>query len=171
MRISLATRVARACVATTLVFCLGTAPSYARMGGPAGSPSARSALGGGHFPHLASPGFNRRFEFDRFGFHRFGSNRFDRFGANRFGRFGFNRFDGSQLFVGGWGGDGWGGGPFSTGASEPIIVGDGAPVIINIGADPAPGGAGAGYGGGCVTHKLIYDSAGKYVGERQTSQC
>jgi hypothetical protein len=125
------------------------------MGGPAGALPARSALGGGHFPHFASPGFNRCFDFDRFG-------------ANRFGRFGFNRFGGGQLFVGGWG---WGGGPFSPGASEVIIVGGGAPVIINMGADPEPGGAGAGYGGGCVTHKLIYDSTGKYVGERQTSQC
>jgi hypothetical protein len=157
MRISLATRAARACVATTLVFSLGTTRSFARMGGAGGALSARSALGGGHFPHFASPGFNRRFDFDRFG-------------ANRFGRFGFNRFGGGQLFVGGgWGG--WGGGPFSTGASEPIIVGGGAPVIINIGADPEPGGAGSGYAGGCVTHKLIYDSTGKYVGERQTSQC
>jgi hypothetical protein len=157
MRISLATRAARACAAATLALSLSFAPSYARMAGTAGAPSARSALGGGHFPHFAPRGFNRRFDFDRFG-------------ANRFGRFGFNRF-GNQLFVGGWGWGGWGGGQFSTGASEPIIVGGGAPVIINIGADPEPGGAGAGYGGGCVTHKLIYDGAGKYVGERQTSQC
>jgi hypothetical protein len=163
MRISLATSAARACVATTFALSLSFAPSYARMAGTAGAPSARSALGGGHFAHFASPGFNRRFDFDRFG-----ANRFGRFG---FDRFGFNRFGGGQRFVGGWGWGGWGGGPFSTGASEPIIVGGGAPVIINIGADPEPGGAGAGYGGGCVTHKLIYDSAGKYVGERQTSQC
>jgi hypothetical protein len=170
MRISLATRAARACAATTLVFSLGLAPSYARMGGPAGASSARPAFGSGHFPRFAPRGFNRRFDSDRFGFNRFGPNRFGRFGTNRFG---FNRF-GNQLFVGGWGGwgwDGWGGAPVSSGASESIIVGGGAPVIINIGADPAPGGAGAGYGGGCVTHKLIYDSTGKYVGERQTSQC
>jgi hypothetical protein len=163
MRISLATRAARACAAATLVLSLATAPSFARMGG--GASFARPASGFGHFHHFAPRGFNRRF-----GFNRFGPNRFGRFGTNRFG---FNRF-GNQLFVGGWSGSGWGGwggGPFSTGASEPIIVGGGAPVIINIGADPEPGGAGAGYGGGCVTHKLIYDSTGKYVGERQTSQC
>jgi hypothetical protein len=155
MRISLATRAGRACVATMLVLALSFAPSYARTGGVS---SARPAFGTGHFPHFAPHGVNRRFDFARFG-------------ANRFGRFGFNRFGGGQRFVGGWGWGGWGGGPFSTGASEPIIVVGGAPVIINIGADPEPGGAGAGYGGGCVTHKLIYDSAGKYVGERQTSQC
>ena len=57
------------------------------------------------------------------------------------------------------------------GASEPIIVGGGAPVIINVGVDPAPGDAGGAYSGGCVIHKLNYDSNGKYVGERQIPQC
>ena len=174
MRISLVMRATPACVAT-IVFSLSLAPSSARMGAPVGRP----AFGPGHFSHFTPRGFNRRFDFDRFGFNRFGPNRFDRFGANRFNRFGFNRFGlgafgGNQLSVGGWGWADWGGsgywgGPVSTAASEPIIVGDGAPVIINVGADPSSGGAG--YGGGCVTHKLIYDSDGKYVGERQTSQC
>ena len=162
MRISLTRRAASACVAATLAFSLSLAPSSARMGGPAGRP----AFGPGHFSHFAPRGLNRRFDFDRFGFNRFG---FNRFGFNR-----FNRFGGNQLAVGGWGwgdwgwGD-WGGAPGSTGASEPIIVGDGAPVIINVGADPPSGGAG--YAGGCVIHKLIYDHDGKYVGERQSPQC
>jgi hypothetical protein len=56
-------------------------------------------------------------------------------------------------------------------ASEPIIVRDGAPVVITIGADPAPSNAAAGCAGDCVIHKLIYESTGKYVGERQISQC
>ena len=55
--------------------------------------------------------------------------------------------------------------------SEPIIVGDGAPVIINIGADPSPGAPRRRVCGGCVIHKLIYDSDGKYVGERQSPKC
>ena len=175
MRISLATRAARACVAAIFILSLSSEPSYARMGGAS---FARPGFGFGHFQHFASRGFNRRLDFDRFGFNRFGFNRFDRFGANRFGRFGFNRFGlnrfhGNQLFVGGWGWgwDGWGGVPVSTGVSEPIIVGDGAPVIINVGADPKPSGAGAADAGGCVIHKLIYDSNGKYVGERQSPQC
>ena len=130
----------------------------------------RPAFGGGHFSHFALGGFNRRFEAGRFGFNRFGPNRFDRFGSNRFNRFGFNRFGGNQLFVGGWGWGGWGGFPV-TAASEPIIVGDGAPVIINIGVDPGAGDAGAAYSGGCVIHKLNYDSNGKYVGERQIPHC
>ena len=108
------------------------------------------------------------------GFDRFGP-RFNRFGFNRFNRFGSNRFDGNQLLIGGgwggWGWDGWGGASGSTGASEPIIVGDGAPVIINVGVDPGLGDGGGAYSGGCVIHKLNYDSNGKYVGERQIPQC
>jgi hypothetical protein len=143
-----------------------------------GSSFARPGLGFGHFQHFAPRGFNRRFDFDRFGFNRFGFNRFsgkrfDRFGSNRFNRFGFDAFGRNQLGVGGWGGwgwDGWSGAPVSTGPSEPIIGGGGAPVIINIGADPKPSAAAA-EAGGCVIHKLIYDSNGKYVGERQSPQC
>jgi len=158
MRISPVMRGARAYALATLVFSLGLSPSYARMGGSMGRP----AFGGGHFSHFAPGGFNRRFEAGRFGFNRFG--------PNRFNRFGFNRFGGSQLFVGGWGWGGWGGFP-DTAASEPIIVGDSAPVIINIGVDPAQGDAAGALSGGCVIHKLNYDSNGKYVGERQIPQC
>jgi hypothetical protein len=157
MRISPVMRGARAYALATLVFSLGLSPSYARMGGSVGP-----AFGGGHFSHFAPGGFNRRFEAGRFGFNRFGSNRFNRFG--------FNRFGGNQLFVGGWGWGGWGGFP-DTAASEPIIVGDSAPVIINIGVDPAQGDAAGALSGGCVIHKLNYDSNGKYVGERQIPQC
>jgi hypothetical protein len=163
MRIPLSLRAARACALATLVFSLGLSPSDARTGGSAGRPG----FGGGRFSHFAPGGFKRRFETGRFGFNRFGPNRFDRFGFNRFKRFDFNRFGANQLFVGGWG---WGGFPV-TAASEPIIVGDGAPVIINIGVDPAAGDAGAAYSGGCVIHKLNYDSSGKYVGERQIPHC
>jgi hypothetical protein len=158
MRISPVMRGARAYALATLVFSLSPSPSFARMGGSVGRP----AFGGGHFQHFAPGGFNRRFEAGRFGFNRFG--------PNRFNRFGFNRFGGNQLFVGGWGWGGWGGFPV-TAASEPIIVGDSAPVIINIGVDPAQGDAAGALSGGCVIHKLDYDSNGKYVGERQIPQC
>ena len=185
MRIPLPLRAARVCAAATLIFSLSLAPSYARMGG-SGASFARPALGGGHFSRLAPRGFNRGVDFNRFGFNRFGPDRFDhfefnrfgpnrfnRFGFNRFNRFGSNRFDGNQLLIGGgWGGGGWDGGggvPASTGASEPIIVGGGAPVIINVGVGPGDGGGA--YGEGCVIHKLNYDSNGKYVGERQIPQC
>ena len=141
MRISLATRAGRACAVATLVFSLSLAPSFARMGGgPAGGSFAHPAFGIGHFSHFAPRGFNRRFDFDRFGFNRFRPDRLDRFGFNRFNRFG--PFDGNQLFIGGWGWGGWDGVPVSTGTSEPIIVGEGAPVIINVGAGAGPGDAG-----------------------------
>jgi hypothetical protein len=166
MPISLSSRAARACAAA-LVFSFGLTPSFARTSGPGGASFARPAFGAGHSPHFAPRGFNRRFDFNHFGVNRFSSKQFYRFGSNRFGRFGFDRF-GNQLFIDGWGWDGWGGVPVSTGVSEPIILGSGAPVIINVG-DPLPSGAGS--EGGCVVHKLIYDSAGKYVGERQSSQC
>src|ERR1700722_17115698 len=185
MRIPLPLRAARVCAAATLFFSLSLAPSYARMGG-SGASFARPALGGGHFSRLAPRGFNRGVDFNRFGFNRFGPNRFDhfefnrfgpnrfnRFGFNRFNRFGSNRFDRNQLLIGGgwgtWGWDGGGGVPASAGASEPIIVGDGAPVIINVGVGPGDGGGA--YSEGCVIHKLNYDSNGKYVGERQIPQC
>ena len=168
MRISPVMRGARAYALAALVFSLGLSPSYARMGGSAGGSAGHAAFGGGHFSHFARGGFNRRFETGRFGFSRFGPNRFDRFGSNRFNRFGFNRFGANQLLVGGW--DGWGG-YSAPAASEPIIVGDSAPVIINIGVDPAQGDAAGALSGGCVIHKLNYDSNGKYVGERQIPQC
>ena len=156
MRISLMMRGARAYALATLVFSLSPSPSFARMGGSVGRP----AFGGGHFTHSAPGGFSRRFEAGRFGFNRFG--------FNRFNRFGFNRFGGNPLFIGGWGG--WGGFPASA-ASEPILVGGSAPVIINIGVDPAQSAAAGASSGGCVIHKLNYDSNGKYVGERQIPQC
>ena len=165
MRISLVMRAASACVAATLVFSFSLAPSSARMGGPVGRP----AFGPGHFSHFAPRGFNRRFDFDRFGPDRFG-----RFGFNRFDRFGFNRFGGNQLAdrrlgLGRLGRGDWGGARFQLGPRSRSSSADGAPVIINVGADSPSGGAG--YGGGCVIHKLMYDSNGKYVGERQSPQC
>jgi hypothetical protein len=166
MRISPVMRGARAYALASLVVSFGLSPSCARMGGSMDHP----AFGGGHFSHFAPGGFNRRFDARRFGFNRFGPNRFDRFGSNRFNRFGFNRFGGNQLFVGGWVWGGWGGFPAAA-ASEPIIVGDSAPVIINIGVDPTAGDAAAAYSRGCVIHKLNYDSNGKYVGERQIPLC
>jgi hypothetical protein len=163
MRISPMMRGARAYALAALVFSLAPLPSYARMG--SGPVAAWSAPGFGHPHHFASGGFKRGLEPGRFGFDRFGPTRFDRFGYNRFR---FDRFGGNELFVGGWG---WGGFPGSPAAPEPIIVGDGAPVIIHIGVDPGPGDAGSAYSGGCVVHKLNYDSNGKYVGERKIPQC
>ncbi len=163
MRISLAIGAARASFAATLVFSLGLSPSFARMGGSAGGSFARSGIAMGHFSHFAPRGFKGRSAAGRFAFNRFGPNRFDRFGFNHFNRFG------NQFLIGGWGG--WSGYSAPAAASEPIVVGGGPPVIINIGVDPTQGDAASAYMGGCVIHKLMYDSNGKYVGERQIPQC
>jgi hypothetical protein len=179
MRISLTMRAARACVAATFVLSLGLAPSFAHMGAPAAAPFARPALGFGHFPHVAPRGFDRRFDFDRFSFDRFGLKRFDRFGVARFDRFGVNRFgwngwNGSyQLGLTGWGWGGYWGGPdyAPTEQPAPIIVVGGPPVLISLNSDPGTRDGDHGYAGSCVIHKLIYDRDGKYVGERQSPQC
>jgi hypothetical protein len=165
MRFPLSLRAARVCATATLTVFLGLAPSFAHMGGSPGL-GARPGPGVGRSPHFAPRGFNRGFEACRVGFNHFGPNRFDRFGFDH-----FNRYGGNQLFGGGWGWGGWGGFPASTGASEPYLVGDGAPLIINIAVDPGAGDAGGAVSGGCVIHKLNYDNTGKYVGERQIPQC
>ena len=159
MRISPVMRGARAYALATLVFSLGLSPSYARMGGSAGSPGLSGAVTFSILRRAGSTGGLRLADLAS-----------TASAPNRFNRFGFNRFGGNQLFVGGWGWGGWGGFP-DTAASEPIIVGDSAPVIINIGVDPAQGDAAGALSGGCVIHKLNYDSNGKYVGERQIPQC
>ncbi len=177
MRISLATRAARACAAATLVFSLGLAPSYARMGGPGGGGRfAGPASGFGHSPRSAPRGLNPRFNFDRFHFRSFGPERSDRFGFNRFGhgwsdRSGFSRFNRfqNQLLIGGWGWGGWV--PAPTATSEPVIVVDTPPVLISLNSGPGTGGGGQGSAGSCVIHKLNYDRDGKYVGERQIPHC
>jgi hypothetical protein len=151
MRFPLSLRAARACAIATFMLSLGLAPAFAHMGG--GGPVARPGSGFKHSQHFAPHGFNQRFEMGRFGF-----NRFNRFGRNRL------------LVGGGWGWGGWDGFP-ASGASEPILAGGGAPVIVNIGVDPGPGDVGRALNGGCVIHKLNYDNTGKYVGERQIPQC
>ncbi|HSU99333.1 MAG TPA: hypothetical protein VLI91_04435 [Roseiarcus sp.] len=160
MRTSLTMRAGCVCLAAITVLSLGLSPSFARMGGTAGGAFSRSGFGMGPSSHVAPHGFNRRFEAGRFGFNRFG--------PNRFGRFAFHRFN-NPLLIGGW--SGWGGYSAPAAAPQPVVVGDGAPVIINIGLDPAPVGAATAYAGGCVIHKLMYDSRGKYVGERLIPQC
>jgi hypothetical protein len=154
MRNSLLTRAARASVAGTLLFSLGLAPALARVG------AAHSSVA---FVHGRPLGLRASNHFD---FKRHAFERFDRH------RFGFNRFRGNQLGLGlgFWGGQwGYSGDPPP---SEPIIVGGGGPpVVINLDAGAGGGEIGGGYVGGCVIHKLMYDPAGKFVGERQIPAC
>jgi hypothetical protein len=54
------------------------------------------------------------------------------------------------------------------GAAGPVIIVVGAPAARDFLAAPGAA-ADPGPEGGCVIHKLNYDSAGRYVGERQTA--
>jgi hypothetical protein len=155
MRMSPVLRGARPPVLATLILFLALSPSYARMGGgSAGGSFARPGFGSGHFHHFAPGGFNRRSDFGRMGSSRLSPNRF-----------------GNPLLIGASGWDGWADYSAPAAASEPIIVGDGPPVIINIGVEPPASDPASADAGGCVIHKLNYDSNGKYVGERQIPLC
>jgi hypothetical protein len=149
------------------------------MAPPFFGPPAHAALGRGHFALRGFRDFSR-FGANRMGPDRFGFNRFsnDHFGFNRFGfnRFGFNRFgfNANALSFGLLGLDGFGSWgypqPFPATPAAPIVVDAGGPsVAINVytgggAGDPAAAGA-------CVIHRLEYDKAGHYVGERQIPEC
>ncbi len=183
MRLSLFMRAARASAATTLVLLLNFQPSFARMAAPASAPpSARPATSPGHFRFdargLGRFGFNRSGASD-FGFDRFASSRFnfgpagrrpvwlgpmdhvewqrmgvESVGPRRMGRLGRSRPPRRQ-----------------NQPRRSIIDGGGPQVAITVNAGLETGAAGSGYPAGCVIHKVIYDRAGKYVGERQTPEC
>ena len=163
MRISLAIGAARASSQRRSSFPLASALHSPAWAGRQAGRSLAQASPWVIFRILRRAGSRGGLTAGRFAFNRFGPNRFDRFGFNRFNRFG------NQFLIGGWGG--WSGYSAPAAASEPIVVGGGPPVIINIGVDPAQGDAASAYMGGCVIHKLMYDSNGKYVGERQIPQC
>ena len=168
MRNSLLTEGFRASVAGTLLLSLGLTPALAHMGG--GGFGGSGARPGGFFFHGRAFGFH--------GFNRSALNHRFFFGHNRVARNGFKTspFFNQGLLLGGCCGWGWGGGPWvgatSTGA-DPVIVSAGGPaVVINLSPPTsATGDAAPGYEGACVVHQLEFDSAGKYIGERQYPQC
>jgi hypothetical protein len=95
------------------------------------------------------------------------------------GQYGRNRYGGAGWF---WNGGGLYGGGFlyspygfvdagggSAGGGGTLVV-VGAPAF-SVFPGAAPGVADPSPEGGCVIHKLAYDSAGNYVGERQTPEC
>ena len=142
MRFPLSLRAARACVLATLVFSLGLAPSFARMGGAARS---LGRLRNGPFSNISrrtgSTGALRLADLAS----TVSVRRFDRFSSTGLAAsasiasiaLAGTSFSSAAAGVGAVGAAS----PLPA-ASEPIIVGDGAPVIINIGVDPGPGDAG-----------------------------
>ena len=164
MRNSLLMRAARASLAATLFFSLDFAPALAHGASASrGGPVGRTAFRHGQ----------------PFGFHSFNPNGFDhhffdsRFEGNR--RFARNGFRRNALFFGQagvFGCCGWSGWSAPDAAPDaPIVVSGGPPVVINfsppLGAVDIGGGAEA-----CsVIHKLEYNRAGQFVGERQSQAC
>jgi hypothetical protein len=59
--------------------------------------------------------------------------------------------------------------PTAAGGDAPLVA-DGAPAL-NLYSTAGTEGFDPDSGGGCVIHKLIYDRAGIYLGERQTPEC
>jgi hypothetical protein len=156
MRTSLSRRAAAAFAAAALFVSLSCEAAIARGQMSFGPPAMRPGIAHGHgsAPGWRSgggssstwPGARRDWRFSRNGGFR-----------NRFGLFGGGFWYSPYAF-----------GDTASGLGPVIVVGAPAlnvyPAAIPAGADPS-------VERGCVIHKLDYDSAGKYLGERQTPEC
>jgi hypothetical protein len=156
MRTSLETRAVAASAALALFLSLGLEAPLAHGGPSFGAPAMRPGFVHGHGWAPGSRSASRQAWAFR------GQNGFRRYGRFRNG----GGFYGPGFWYGPYGyGDGYGGG-----GASPVIIVVGAPALSDFpgalggNADPSPE-------GGCVIHKLNYDSAGKYVGERQIRGC
>jgi hypothetical protein len=157
MRTSLLMRAASASAAVALFLSLGLEAALARGQASFGSPAMRPGFAQGHGQGLGWRDGGRQSWTWR-----------SRNSWSRNGRF-WNQ--------GGFYGSGFWYSPYgfadmSSGVSGgvPVIIVVGAPSFNDLPAAPNEG-ADPGSQGGCVIHKLTYDSAGKYVGERQTPGC
>ena len=173
MRTTLSMRVVCGSAAVTLFLSHGFEAAVAHGGPSFGAPAMRPAMGHG-FGHGLRPHFSDAGRVSQSFRGRDGLRRFDRFASfNRFGRNRFFRYGNGFFDSGFWYG------PYTYGdASAAPGGGGGGPVIVVVGApsfndfpaavresnEPSPE-------GGCMIHKLTYDSAGHYVGERQTPAC
>ena len=184
MDLSLLPRAARASFAGSLLLAWGLVPAFAHPLGAAGPrPAAvghwgvlhgwRAFNGRGHVQADRREAFAHGWAW-RNGWSRNGWAHY-RWGRNDWGRYGRGR--------NGWAGNGGRGygdgvgywdGPL--GYAEPAVAaGGGPPVVfapaITVYAPAAARGGDAAEPGGCVIHKLEYDAAGNYVGEKQYPQC
>jgi hypothetical protein len=172
MRISLSMGAGRVCAAATLFLLLGALPalSHATSSGP----GLRVGAVQGHAPWAGSRGWSRN------GWAWRGQNGWNRSirwngwprNAWRWNGWGRNHWYWSQagLFGFGYGPapDAYANAPPPGAAGQLIVIG--AP-SISVYPQPEPASFDQGIGGGCVIHKLNYDSDGKYVGEQQTPEC
>ena len=182
MDLSLFKRAARALLAGSLLLASSLAPAFphsfsapgprASMAHWGGAHGQRVFGGRGHFLADRGTAFARGWTWGRKGW-------------------GWNGWTHDRLAYYGWGRGGWRGrtgwnagfgdgsgygGAYWDGYGQPAVVAGGAPPLVfapsvTVYAPSAPGRGDEAVAGGCVIHKLEYDSAGNYVGEKQYSGC
>jgi hypothetical protein len=164
MRTSLPMRAVCVSAAVTLLLSFGLERPLARTQSAFRSPVMRPGIVHGHGEVRGRRDEGRNF------LAFFGRNGRDRFNRNRFSRNNGFWNQGGFYDSGFW----YSPDAFADPASG---AGGGAPLVV-IGAPTLtvyPAAAAESFDqrpqAGCVTHKLMYDEAGKYVGERQFSQC
>jgi len=175
MRTSFSMRAVAASAAVALFLSPGLEAALAHGGPSFRAPVMRPAIGRG-FAHGLGSRFPEAGRFSQSFRGPDGLRRFDRFaGFNRFGRYRFFR-NGNGFFDGGFGywpyayGDAGAGSGDGGGGAGPVIIVVGAPSFNDYPA-AVDESANLNPEGGCVIHKLSYDSGGKYVGERQYPYC
>jgi hypothetical protein len=156
MRTSLETRAVAASAAVALFLLSGPQAALAHGQMSFGAPALRPGFVHGHGWALGSRNASRQSSAFR------GESGFRRNGRFRNGGW----FYGPGSWYGPYGYADAGGG----GGAGGLVIVVGAPALSVLPGAPA-GAADPSPEGGCVIHKLKYDAAGNYVGERQTPGC
>ena len=168
MGMSLCTRAGPASVAAIIVLAsLAPALAGGMRGGPA--PARGGFLAPHHGGFLAARGRVGRYAASDWRGGRASAWR-NRAGWSRWGR---NSWYWGQAGLLSWGGSYW---PDTYGYSGPAVAqsGEASPVLVSAPSVAIYAGAASdppGAGGACVIHKLLYDRAGKYIGERRFAEC
>ena len=166
---SFSPRAARRILTVSLCLALGVAPAFAH-GFAARGFSGRPAfmrLRVGPEAHHAGGGWDRRrwiLRFGRWGHSQWGWSGPPRGWAhNEWAAWGGN----NAAVFGDWGAPGWDGG-VGTGA---VVFAPALTIYVAPGTAPPESQSYGSAAGGCVIHQLQFDQAGKYIGERQYSEC
>ena len=182
MDLSLFKRAVRALLAGSLLLASSLAPAFphsfsapgprASMAHWGGAHGQRVFGGRGHFLADRGTAFARGWIWGRkgWGWNGWAHDRFAHYGWSRGGWRGRNGWNGGFGYDSGYGAAYW------DGYGEPAAVAGGAnPLVfapsLTVYAPSAPNRGEEAVAGGCVIHKLEYDSAGNYVGEKQYSGC
>ena len=171
----------RALLAGSLLFACFPAPAFphsfsapaprAPMAPWAGGHGQRGAYGR-HFQFDRGPAFARGWTWGRkgWGWNGWTHDRLAYYGSGRAGWLGRNGWNAGLGDAYGYGAGYW------DGYGQPAVVAGGAPPLVfapsvTVYAPSAPGRGDEAVAGGCVIHRLEYDSAGHYAGEKQYSGC